>query len=111
MRLKIALTLVGLLAGCVTVPAGAPVPADPTFAREWESDADGFVYSTWYFTPEEERSPAWEAARVGQHGTATFCDGEKLVRRDVRWFDSDAKNGSKCAKVVYSFTCPIRHPE
>lgn len=110
MRLKMVLTLTGLLAACVTVPTGAPVPADPTFGREWESDADGFVYSAWYFTPEQERSSAWEAARVVQHNTATFCDGEKLVRRDVRWFDPDVKGGSKCAKVVYSFSCPVKHP-
>ena len=111
MRLKIALTLVGLLAGCVTVPAGAPVPADPTFAREWESDADGFVYSTLYFTPKLERSPAWEVIRTAKHATAEFCDGEKLVHRDVRRIDPQVRGGLKCAKIVYSYSCPVRRPE
>lgn len=81
------------------------------FAREWRSNADGFIYATGYFTPSEVSSPDWEKARLDDVKTVEFCDSEAVVRRDVRWFAPIAKGEPKCAKVIYSFTCPSKRPE
>jgi hypothetical protein len=78
--------------------------------QRWDSNADGYIYSTWYYTRDQVESEAWEAARRPEGGP-TFCGSKRVVHRDVRWFDPIAPGEPKCAVIVYSLACSARRPE
>ncbi|WP_114952212.1 hypothetical protein [Sphingosinicella terrae] len=111
MRCRSVLVLAFAAAGCMTVQQAGPVPADLAVNRRWESNADGYVYTVGYFTPEQVRSPAWEAARIARMATVHLCDNREIVGRDIRWYEPIAPGEPTCAAVVYSIACRPRRPE
>jgi hypothetical protein len=88
-----------------------PPPVSLAVNRMWKSNAEGYIYAVGYFTRAQEQDPLWEAARLGKSETAVFCDHPELVRRDVQWLPASPDTGEECAKIVYSFACPLRKAE
>lgn len=50
----------------------------------------------------------WEAVRLRMRTTLRHCHGgERLVRRDVRWYPATSLSRRRCAAVVYTFRCLV----
>lgn len=118
MRTTAAIVAMCLLASCAghTPPSLdaeplADIPEDLVVNRTWSSNADGYIYSVGYFTPEQLESKAWEKERMERRTMAKFCASERLVSRDVRLFEPIAVGEPSCALVVYSYACSSRRPE
>jgi hypothetical protein len=106
MRLRLATVSLALVAGCVTTPPADPVPEILAVDQMWGHG----IHTLGYFTPAEERSPAWEKARLAYLGQRDACDGKQSTRRDVRWYPPVAAGEPSCAKIVYTFSCSSADP-
>jgi len=118
MRTTAAIVAMCLLASCaghtprsLIAKSSADIPDDLAVDRTWSSNADGYIYSVGYFTPEQLESKAWEKERMKRRTMANFCTSERLVSRDVRLFEPIAAGEPSCALVVYSYACSSRRPE
>ncbi|MGY4396158.1 hypothetical protein ACVWZA_001331 [Sphingomonas sp. UYAg733] len=107
MRPKILILLGLLLSGCIA-HLSSDVLADLAVNRQWVTNADGYVFTVGYFSAEQALSPAWENRRWESRKTASICQQERIVARDVRWFGPIAPGEPRCAAIIYSVSCP--HP-
>lgn len=118
MRTIAALVALCLLPSCaghtrpsLNAESSVKIPDDLAVNRTWSSNADGYIYSVGYFTPEQLESKAWEKERMERRKMANFCASERLVSRDVRLFEPIAAGEPSCALVIYSYACSARRPE
>lgn len=106
--LGVSALVAALLAACSAVKPPDPAPA---FNKRWSSNADGFIFSAGYFTQAEVDDKRFEAARRAYFPYVDFCKNARLVGRDVIWFDPALTGGNRCARIIYSFACPVKRPE
>lgn len=99
----------------ILLAGGSALRAPPEWLsavnRTWTSNADGYVFTVAYFTEAEVSDKRWEMARRKSRKLAVFCKKERIVRRDVRWFEPESGKGPRCAMLIYSIACSPRRPE
>ena len=92
-----------LLNGCALAP-----PDRLAANRQWQNARSGYVFAISYFTAGELSDPRWEKKRLEMMKQAIFCKtGEKIVRRDVRWFPANPVSRKRCAAVIYMVECDV----
>lgn len=97
------------LAACVTADRPEPAPDRLAATRSWISSPRGYVFRIAYFTDAELQDPVWEQRRLTMMRQVRFCHaGERIGRRDVRWYESTTTSGQRCAAVVYTVQCSGR---
>ena len=97
------LLLMATLTGCALAP-----PDRLAANRQWQNARSGYAFVISYFTAGELRDSRWEAKRLEMMKQAIFCKtGERIVRRDVRWFPATSVSRKRCAAVIYTVECDV----
>ncbi len=97
------LVWIASLGGCALAP-----PDRLAANREWQNARSGYVFAIYYFTAAELRDLRWEKKRLEMMKQAIFCKtGEKVGRRDVRWFPATPVSQKRCAAVIYTVECDL----
>ena len=106
------LPLIAAVSGSQAAPGGAPAAPPERLAanRIWTGNGRGYAFRIAYFTAAETADPRWEAARLEMMKQGRFCfSGERMLRRDIRWYEPTAASGQRCAALVYTMECTVRN--
>lgn len=88
--------------------AAGPPPARLAADRTWVTGPRGYAFRIAYFTAAETADPRWEARRLEMMKQVHACQGgERMVRRDVRWYQPTPLSGQSCAAIVYTIQCSV----